>query len=69
MSAAVTVPSTSAFTVAGPPPSLIATKLSGATSRPYFAFSPGNALGAVQELRRRTEFHLGGMRSEVRDAS
>ena len=41
MSAAVTVPSTSAFTVAGPPPSLIATKLFGATSRPYFAFSPG----------------------------
>ena len=42
MSAAVTVPSSSARTVAGPPPSLIATKLSGAMSRPYFALSPGS---------------------------
>ena len=30
---------------------------------------PRQALSAVQELRRRTEFHLGGMRGEVRDAS
>ena len=34
MSAAVTVPSTSARTVAGPPPSLIATKFCSETSRP-----------------------------------
>ena len=34
MSAAVTVPSSSARTVAGPPPSLIATKLLGAMSSP-----------------------------------
>ena len=40
MLAAVTVPSVSAFTVAGPPPSLIATKLAGAISKPYLSFSP-----------------------------
>ena len=34
MSAAVTVPSTSARTVAGPPPSLIATKFCSETSSP-----------------------------------
>ena len=42
MSAAVTVPSVSARTVAGPPPSLMDTKLSGLMSRPYLALRPGN---------------------------
>ena len=40
MLAAVTVPPVRACTVAGPPPSLIATKLAGAMSSPYFSLSP-----------------------------
>src|SRR5258707_3423084 len=40
MLAAVTVPPVRACTVAGPPPSLIATKLTGAMSRPYLSLRP-----------------------------
>ena len=40
MLAAVMDPPVSACTVAGPPPSLIATKLAGAMSKPYLSFSP-----------------------------
>ena len=67
MSAAVTVPSTSARTVAGPPPSLIATKLSGLMSRPYFGLEPGQPLGAVRNSDGAPNLHLRGMRRQVAD--
>ena len=51
MFAAVTVPRRAPFTVAGPPPSLMATKLSGLISRPYFALRPGNPCLRLRELR------------------
>ena len=47
MLAAVTVPPVRACTVAGPPPSLIATKLAGAISSPYFSFKPTSPVWRV----------------------
>ena len=47
MLAAVMVPPVRACTVAGPPPSLIATKFAGAMVKPYLSFRPTSPVTRV----------------------